>query len=88
MNGIGLRVSPQRATATFGALRKKAGIRPGRLHDLRHTHASHLLNAGVPIGQVTARLGHSSSVITLSIYSHVMPGSDKDAVEALAEALR
>jgi integrase len=72
----------------FGALRKKAGIRPGRLHDLRHSHASHLLNAGVPVGTVSARLGHSSPVITLSVYNHVLPSSDKAAVEARAEALR
>jgi hypothetical protein len=47
-----------------------------------------VLNEGVPVSSVAARLGHSSPVITLSVYSHVMPSSDKAAVEALAEALR
>jgi site-specific recombinase XerD len=41
---LGRPINPQRATEMFGALRQKAGIRPGRLHDLRHSHASHLLN--------------------------------------------
>ncbi len=87
-NELGGPLTPQRVTDRFNTLRKAAGIRPGRLHDLRHTHASHLLAAGVPISLVAARLGHSSPIITLGIYSHVFPSSDRDAVNALARSLR
>jgi integrase len=42
-----------------------------RLHDLRHTHASVLLTAGVPVHVVSQRLGHTS-VLTLQVYAHVV----------------
>lgn len=48
--------------------------RPGtvRLHDLRHTHATLLLRAGVPPHVVAARLGHADASITLRVYAHVL----------------
>jgi integrase len=85
---LGGPLSPQRITATFNRIRKAAGVRPGRLHDLRHSHASHLLSCGVSVPTVSVRLGHPSAVVTLSVYAHVIPSSDKAAVEAFAEALR
>lgn len=42
-------------------------------HNFRHTHASLLLQAGVPVKEVSERLGHKDIKITLEIYSHVMP---------------
>lgn len=42
-------------------------------HHFRHTHASLLLQAGIPIKEVSERLGHKEITITLEIYSHVMP---------------
>ncbi len=63
-----------------------------RFHDLRHSHATHLLRAGVHPKVVSERLGHSSVGITLDTYSHVLPGMQQDAVRlvdaALAEAIR
>lgn len=84
---LGGLLSPQATTRRFEALRKAAKIRDGRLHDLRHSHATHLLTSGVPVGTVSARLGHSSPVVTLTVYGHVIPNSDKAGVEALAAAL-
>jgi integrase len=54
-------------------LRKLLGTN-ARLHDLRHTNASLLLHAGVPMKIVQERLGHSSYQITADIYSHLVPG--------------
>lgn len=51
-----------------------------RLYDLRHTHASLLLAAGVPVHVVSARLGHASAKMTLDVYAHVLSGQDEDAV--------
>ena len=43
-------------------------------HDLRHTHATLLLKAGVPIKVVSERLGHSTPAFTMATYQHVLPG--------------
>ena len=50
-----------------------------RFHDLRHTCASLLLQAGVNVKVVSERLGHYSVVITLTTYAHVMPGMQQEA---------
>jgi integrase len=55
-----------------------------RLHDLRHSHASLLLAAGVPVKVVSERLGHSTVTITLEIYQHVMPGMQAEAAAKFA----
>ena len=71
----------------FKPLLKKAGLpKSVRLYDLRHTHATLLLLAGVHPKVVSERLGHSSIVITLNTYSHVLPNMQKEATEKL-EAL-
>ncbi len=51
-----------------------------RLYDLRHTHASLALAAGVAVHVVSARLGHASAKMTLDVYAHVLTGQDEDAV--------
>lgn len=51
-----------------------------RLYDLRHTHASLALAAGVPVHVVSRRLGHASAKMTLDVYAHVLSGQDEDAV--------
>jgi integrase len=56
-----------------------------RLHDLRHTHATILLSAREPVHVVSARLGHASSVVTMTVYAHVLPGSQREAATRFAE---
>lgn len=53
-------------------------------HGLRHTYATLLLKAGVPVHVVAQRLGHSSPALTLSIYSHVLPRQQAAAAAAFA----
>ena len=53
-----------------------------RLHDLRHTHATLLLQAGVPPKVVSERLGHASVAFTMQVYAHVIPGMQADAAAA------
>jgi integrase len=55
-----------------------------RFHDLRHTHASHLLAAGVNVKVVSERLGHASVAFTLDAYAHLMPGQQAFAAAAVA----
>ena len=56
-----------------------------RFHDLRHTHATLLLSLGVDIKTISKRLGHSSIVTTMNIYTHVLESLDKSAAEKLEE---
>jgi integrase len=85
---LGRPLNPQRITEAFGKHRKAAGIRTGRLHDLRHSHATHLLTRGVPVHVVAARLGHTSPVTTMRVYAHVLPTSDDQAADIMAAVLR
>ncbi|MQA86681.1 MAG: tyrosine-type recombinase/integrase [Streptosporangiales bacterium] len=55
-----------------------------RVHDLRHTHATILLRAGVHPKIVSERLGHANVSITLDTYSHVLPTIQREAVAKLA----
>ena len=72
-NEIGDPIRPNSVGQAFARLVKESGIPLIRLHDLRHTHASHLLLAGINIKVVSERLGHSSVSFTLDTYAHVMP---------------
>ena len=58
-----------------------------RFHDLRHTHATHLLEQGVHPKVAQERLGHSSISITMDIYSHVLPGMGAEAAKKVGDAL-
>lgn len=64
---------------TFHRGLQRAGLPPLRIHDLRHTAATHLLNRHVHPKVVQELLGHSTIAITLDIYSHVMPALAREA---------
>lgn len=65
----------------------RAGVRPIRLHDARHTSATVLLRAGVPVKVVSQRLGHADVAVTMRVYQHTTAQDDQAAAEALARAL-
>ena len=54
----------------------KAGLEPIRVHDLRHSHASLLIEMGFDILEISERLGHESAKTTLDTYSHLYPDKD------------
>lgn len=58
-----------------------------RLHDLRHSHATILLTAREPVHVVSQRLGHASPVVTMTIYAHVLPGSQREAADLFASLI-
>jgi len=63
----------------FEPLQTRARVPRIRFHDLRHSHATHLLAAGVPVKVVQERLGHARPGITLDVYGHVLPGAGREA---------
>jgi len=74
---------PNKVTKTFLRHRRAAGLRPFRLHDLRHFMATEMLHAGVPIVTVSRRLDHRRVSTTLDKYAHAVPGGDARASATL-----
>ena len=64
-----------------GAMARAAGVPMIRPYDPRHTHATLLLSAGFNPKVVAERLGHSSIVQTLNVYSHVLPDMQQAAAD-------
>lgn len=62
---------------TWKRILKRAEIPYRKFHCLRHTHASMLLAAGVPVLEVAKRLGHSRPSHTLNLYGHAIPGYEQ-----------
>lgn len=79
---------PHSFTAAFRRFASDLDIGHFRFHDLRHSHATQLLTAGVHPKVVSERLGHSSIGITLDTYSHVLPGMQEEAAEKVDQLLR
>jgi integrase len=75
------------AQRDFRRVIERAGLPRIRFHDLRHTHATHLLRAGVHPKVVQERLGHSTPAFTLAVYSHVLPGMQEEAAEAISSRI-
>lgn len=82
-NSNGELYHPDVITQAFRETQEAAGVPRIRFHDLRHTHASILLQKGVHPKIVSERLGHSSITITLDLYSHLIPSIQKEAADAI-----
>ena len=80
-------IHPHLLSDAFKKLVKRSGLPRIRLHDLRHTHATLLLKAGVPIKVVSERLGHATPGFTMATYQHVLPGMQAEAAQTFAELL-
>jgi integrase len=78
---------PDSLSAAFRRAAKRADLPGVHFWVTRHTHASLLLSAGVQPKVVSERLGHASVAFTLDTYSHVMPGLQEAAAEALDQIL-
>lgn len=84
----GTPIHPDRASKLFAQHVKAAGLPRIRLHDLRHTHATLALAAGVHPKVVSERLGHSSIAIMLDTYSHAIPALQEEAASAIAALIQ
>jgi integrase len=65
----------------------QAGLLPIRVHDLRHSHVTHLLQNGVDVNTVAARVGHADPGMTLRVYGHLLPTSGSLAAERIGQVV-
>jgi integrase len=66
----------------------RSGLRRIRIHDLRHTYASLLIQNGESLAYVKEQLGHHSIKITVDTYGHLVPGGNRQAVDWLDDTPR
>ena len=78
-------VHPDLFSQAFEAEVRKSGLPRIRLHDLRHTHATIALRAGVPVKVISERLGHEDPAFTMKQYAHVIPGMQAEAARLVAD---
>lgn len=83
----GLPLYPHTPSDLFKKLLNKAGLRPTRLHDQRHLHATELLRLGEPLHVVANRLGHRDAMVTATIYAHVSDQQAETASSTFANAV-
>jgi integrase len=73
---------------TFQTDIKKADVPRIRIHDMRHTHASLLLQSGENIKVVSERLGHAKVTTTLNTYAHVLPNMQQTLADNLERSFK
>ena len=79
MNNLGQR--------EFKRIIENARVRPITFHGMRHTCATLMLQAGVPVKVVSERLGHKKAETTIDIYMHVLPDMQEQAAQQLSAIL-
>lgn len=70
-------LQPRNIDRMWHDILRRAGVPYRNFHVIRHTHATELLSAGVPIADISRRIGHSKISHTLDLYSHAIPRNDK-----------
>ena len=80
-------IHPDLISQTFERLLAKLDLPRVRLHDLRHTHATILLQQGINPKVVSERLGHASVSFTMDVYKHVLPGMQAQAAATFGTAI-
>ena len=80
----GSALDPESVSRWWRLAVKKAMLPKIRLHDLRHTHATLALQAGIHPKVVSERLGHATVSITLDTYSHAIPAMQEEAAALIA----
>lgn len=83
-NTAGRFLNPESVSQLFDRSVRRTRLPRIRFHDLRHTHASLLVAAGVPIKVVSERLGHAHPAFTMHTYQHLLPGMSAAAAEQFA----
>jgi integrase len=86
--GLGTPINPANLYRQFAPIVQSAGVYPKlSIHDCRHSHATHLILAGVPITEVSRRLGHSKVSITVDVYGHLLADRESRVTASIQETL-
>lgn len=83
--GSPLRVST--VSRQFHKLANDNSLKGVRFHDLRHAYATIALRNGVCVNAVAEALGHADPAMTLRVYSHVLPGQQREAADLIDAAI-
>ena len=78
--------SPRTFSKDWAVVAASIGL-PVTFHALRHTHASHLIDAGIDVVKISKRLGHASPLITLQVYAHLFRKRDDKSTAAINAAV-
>ena len=81
-------IQPSEMARNFRKLIESTDLPYIRFHDLRHTHATLLLQQGVHPKIVSERLGHSTIGITMDTYTHVLPNMQKEAAQQFEQLIK
>ncbi|MGN7938540.1 tyrosine-type recombinase/integrase [Metabacillus sp. 22489] len=81
-------IYPRQLTTVFNRIIKQAEVPKIRIHDIRHTHATLMLEAGASLKDVQERLGHSSIKMTGDIYAHVTPKMQEKSTQLFSDFMR
>jgi integrase len=84
-SAVGTAVNPNNLTREYDKLIKLAGVKRIRIHDQRHTHATYLLQEGVPLAAVSERLGHKKISTTADFYLHGTRKMNEQAMRAIED---
>jgi integrase len=79
--------SPNMFSKAWAKLADRIGLAEITFHALRHTHASHLIDAGVDVVRISKRLGHSSPTVTLDTYAHLFARREDKSAAAINDAV-
>jgi len=77
-------LNPESLSQLFDRVVRRTAVPRVRFHDVRHTHASLLIAAGVPVKVVSERLGYAHPGFTMNTYQHLMPGMSAAAADQFA----
>jgi integrase len=86
-NQTGNPIDPSRVRKHLAKVLEAAGLPKIRLYDLRHTHGSMLMSEGAAIKEISDRLGHANTSMTVNRYLHATPSRTRASVNRLDEAL-
>ena len=83
LSPMGFRLDERNLETAWHQALKDSGIRKIRLHDLRHTFASQLIEQGAHPKYIQEQLGHSSITMTMDTYGHLFPNRNRGLVDLL-----
>lgn len=80
-------IYPSTPSSLFSKVSRKVGLRPQRLHDLRHFHATELIRSGFNLLDIQFRLGHTTLEMTMGTYGHLRPEDKSRIAEHFAKVM-